>query len=256
MTDTPPSIFALVALAVGLIFGSFFNVVIVRLPKKESLWFPPSHCMSCQEAIRWHDNIPLLSFVWLRGRCRNCSARIGWRYPIVEALNGVSWAFAVGHFGLTLRLLPALILLSTLIALTMIDLEHQIIPDRITLPGILVGWLLNLVTGQVPILHALLGSLIGGGIFYLVVLLSGGGMGGGDVKLGAMIGAFFGWKLTLLTIFIAVFAGGLVAASVLVSGRKGRKDPLPFGPFLALGAVATLFWGEELLQWYLSVFQG
>jgi leader peptidase (prepilin peptidase)/N-methyltransferase len=147
-------------------------------------------------------------------------------------------------------------LLSALIVLTMIDLEHQIIPDRITLPGIAAGWLSSLLTGQVPILQALIGSLVGGGIFYLVVILSGGGMGGGDVKLGAMLGAFLGWKLVLVSIFLSVFTGGLVAAGVLLSGRKGRKDPIPFGPFLALGAAVTLFWGEELLAWYLGVFRG
>jgi leader peptidase (prepilin peptidase)/N-methyltransferase len=175
---------------------------------------------------------------------------------LVEALTGVSWGFTVSHFGLTLQLLPALLLISILIVLTMIDLEHQLLPDRITLPGIVVGWLSNLLTGQVPIANALLGSLVGGGIFYLVVILSRGGMGGGDIKLGAMLGAFLGWKLTLVSIFLAVFTGGFVAAGVLLTGRKKRKDPLPFGPFLALGGIATLFWGEELLQWYLGVFRG
>jgi leader peptidase (prepilin peptidase)/N-methyltransferase len=240
----------------GLVVGSFLNVAIVRLPKKESLWSPRSHCRSCQTMLSWHENVPLFSFLWQKGRCRNCGASIGWRYPFVEALTGVSWAFAVNHFGVALHLIPALMLLSALIVLTMIDLEHQIIPDRITLPGIAAGWLSSLLTGQVPILQALIGSLVGGGIFYLVVILSGGGMGGGDVKLGAMLGAFLGWKLVLVSIFLSVFTGGLVAAGVLLSGRKGRKDPIPFGPFLALGAAVTLFWGEELLAWYLGVFRG
>jgi leader peptidase (prepilin peptidase)/N-methyltransferase len=198
----------------------------------------------------------LLSFIWLKGRCRNCGEPIGWRYPVVEALTGVSWGFAVSHWGLTLQLLPALLLISILVVLTVIDLEHQLLPDRITLPGIVLGWLSNLLTGQVSIVNALLGSLAGGGIFYLVVILSRGGMGGGDIKLGGMLGAFFGWKLTLVSIFLAVFAGGFVAAGVLLTGRKKRKDPLPFGPFLALGGLVTLFWGEELLQWYLGVFRG
>lgn len=240
----------------GLILGSFLNVVIVRLPKKESLWSPSSHCRSCHSEIPWYDNIPLLSFIWLKGRCRNCGEPIGWRYPVVEALTGVSWGFAVSHLGLTLQLLPALLLISILVVLTVIDLEHQLLPDRITLPGIVLGWLSNLFTGQVSIVNALLGSLVGGGIFYLIVILSRGGMGGGDIKLGAMLGAFFGWKLTLVSIFLAVFAGGLVAAGVLLTGRKKRKDPLPFGPFLALGGLVTLFWGEELLRWYLGVFRG
>ena len=248
--------FAALATIFGLIIGSFLNVVIVRLPEKENLWSPPSHCRSCHSEIRWYDNIPLLSFIWLRGRCRNCREPISWRYPLVEALTGLSWGFAAGHFGLTLQLIPALLLISSLIVLTAIDLEHQLLPDRITLPGIVVGWLSNLLTGQVSIVNALLGSLVGGGIFYLVVILSRGGMGGGDIKLGAMLGAFLGWKLTLVSIFLAVFTGGFVAAGVLSTGRKKRKDPLPFGPFLALGGMATLFWGEELLQWYLGVFQG
>jgi len=246
----------LAGLLAGLLIGSFLNVIIVRLPNKEGLWSPASHCRSCRSDIRWYDNIPLLSFSWLKGRCRDCREPIGWRYPLVEALTGASWGFAASHFGLTPRLIPALLLISILIVLTMIDLEHQLLPDRITLPGIVLGWLSNLLTGRVSIVDALLGSLVGGAIFYLVVVLSRGGMGGGDIKLGAMLGAFLGWKLTLVSIFLAVFAGGLVAAGVLLTGRKKRKDPLPFGPFLALGGTVTLFWGEELLQWYLGVFRG
>ena len=178
MNAVPLQLVALTTLF-GLIVGSFLNVVVVRLPKKEGLWSPPSHCRSCHAEIRWYDNIPLLSFIWLKGRCRNCSEPIGWRYPLVEALTGFGWGFAVSHFGLTLELIPALLLISILIVLTVIDFEHQLLPDRITLPGIVVGWLSNLLTGQVPIVNALLGSLVGGGIFYLVVILSRGGMGGG-----------------------------------------------------------------------------
>src|SRR3990172_5653836 len=139
--------FAALAGIVGLIVGSFLNVVIVRLPKKENLWSPPSHCRSCHLEIRWYDNIPLLSFIWLKGRCRSCGERVGWRYPIVEALTGLTWGFAASHFGLTLQLTPALLLISILIVLTMIDLEQQLLPDRVPLPGIVVGWLSNLITG-------------------------------------------------------------------------------------------------------------
>lgn len=245
---------AVSALLLGAIVGSFLNMVIARLPRKESLVLPPSHCLACMAPIRWYDNVPLLSYLWLRGRCRDCGSRIGWRYPLVEAVTGALFVLAVRQFGLTPQLVLALFLLSALVAVTAIDLEHQLIPDRITLPGITVGFLGSLVTPRLVWVDSLLGILVGGGILFAIIMLSGGGMGGGDMKLAAMMGAFLGWKLTLVALFLGALLGGLVAMALLASGRRRRKDPVPFGPFLATGALVSLFWGEGLLRWYLGGF--
>ena len=240
--------------ALGLVIGSFLNVVIARLPEHRSLWGPRSACPSCGASIAWHDNIPILSFVALRARCRACDARIAWRYPIVEALTCGSFMLAYATIGLSPALAPALVLLASLIAITFIDLDHQIIPDVITVPGIVTGVAANLATGAVPWLDSVIGAIVAGGLFFAIIVASGGGMGGGDMKLAAMLGAFLGWKLTLVALFLAVLGGGGVAVAVLSVGRKGRKDPIPFGPFLAVGGAAALLWGRSLMAWYFDVF--
>jgi leader peptidase (prepilin peptidase)/N-methyltransferase len=238
----------------GLVVGSFLNVVVGRLPAHRSLWGPRSACPGCDAVIAWHDNIPILSFVALRGRCRACGMKIAWRYPLIEALTAGLFLLAYALLGLSSALVPALLLLAALVAVTFIDLEHQIIPDVITLPGIVTGVLANLATGAVPWLDAVLGAVLAGGLFFVIIMASGGGMGGGDMKLGAMLGAFLGWQLTLVALFLAVVAGGGAAVGILVAKRKGRKDPIPFGPFLAVGGAAALLWGRRLLTWYFDVF--
>ena len=238
----------------GLIVGSFLNVVVARLPRHRSLWAPRSACPACGAAIAWHDNIPVLSFVALRGRCRACEAAISWRYPMIEALTAGTFVLAYLVLGLSAALVPALVLLAALIAITFIDLEHQIIPDLITLPGIVTGFVASLATGSVSWVDSLIGATVAGGLFLVIILASGGGMGGGDMKLAAMLGSFLGWQLTLVALFLAVVAGGGVALTVLGLGRKGRKDPIPFGPFLAVGGAAALLWGRSLLTWYFDVF--
>jgi leader peptidase (prepilin peptidase) / N-methyltransferase len=241
---------------VGLVVGSFLNVVVARLPQRRSLWGPRSACPGCGAGIAWHDNIPLLSFVVLRGRCRACGMTIPWRYPLIEAITAGLFVVAYAAFGVSAGLVPALILLSALVVITFIDLEHQIIPDVITLPGIVTGVAANLATGAVPWGDSVIGALAAGGLFFAIILASGGGMGGGDMKLAAMLGAFLGWQLTLVAIFLAVVGGGAVAIAVLGAGRVGRKDPIPFGPFLAVGGAAALLWGPRLLTWYLNAFTG
>jgi leader peptidase (prepilin peptidase) / N-methyltransferase len=241
-------------LIAGLLIGSFLNVVIARVPQRRSLVRPGSACPGCGTAIAWYDNIPILSFVVLRGRCRACSVPIPWRYPIVEALTAALFAAAAWRFGPTLDAATAAALLAGLVAITVIDLERQIIPDVLSLPGILAGVLANLATGRLPWLESIMGVLVGGGVFLAIILVSGGGMGGGDMKLGAMLGAFLGWKVVLLSMLVAVVAGGILAVTLIATGVRGRKDPIPFGPFLALGGAVGLFWGERVLQWYLSGF--
>jgi leader peptidase (prepilin peptidase)/N-methyltransferase len=238
----------------GLIVGSFLNVVIARLPERRSLWGPRSMCPGCGAAIAWYDNIPVLSFVALRGCCRSCGMAIAWRYPITEATTAVLFGVAYAVLGLIPELPVALLLLAALVAITGIDLQHQLIPDAITLPGIATGFLANLLTGRVSWLDSLLGIVVGGGLFFIIIVASAGGMGGGDMKLGAMLGAFLGWKLVLLATFIAVVVGGGLAIVLMAARLRGRKDAIPFGPFLAAGGVIGLLWGERILRWYLAGF--
>lgn len=253
--------FELVIITVfGLIIGSFLNVCIYRLPREKNIVVPSSSCVICGEAIKPYDNIPLISFLILKGKCRACGAKISWRYPFVELLNSFFYLLAYTRFGLSFELIPIFLFLSTMIVITFIDLDFQIIPDSITLPGILIGiafssflfpdpFELNSITGFI---NSLIGFIIGGGLFFLIALLSKGGMGGGDIKMMAMIGAFFGWKGVLTTTLIASLVGSVVGISLVLFKGKNRKTAIPFGPFLALGSVITLFGGHFILKVYLG----
>ena len=236
----------------GLVLGSFLNVVIARLPEHRSLWAPRSACPGCGAPIAWYDNVPLLSFALLRGRCRACAAPIPWRYPLVEAITAALFAAAWLEFGPTPEFVVAAVLLAALVAITAIDLRHQIIPDAITLPGILAGITANVATRHLSWAEVALGIVLGGGVFFVIIVLSRGGMGAGDMKLGAMLGAFLGWKIALFALMVGVLIGGMSAVALMALGVRGRKDAIPFGPFLALGGAAALFWGEGVVQWYVS----
>jgi leader peptidase (prepilin peptidase)/N-methyltransferase len=240
----------------GLAIGSFLNVVIARVPAGRSLVRPGSACPGCSALLKWYDNIPVLSFLVLRGRCRACGMTISWRYPIVEMITAGVLVFAYVALGPTADFALAVVLLPALIAITGIDLEHQLIPDAITLPGILVGLLLNLATGRISWVESVIGILLGGGLFFLIILVSRGGMGGGDLKLGAMLGAFLGWKALLFGLFVAIVLGGVIGAALLATGVRGRKDPIPFGPFLAAGGAMALVWGERAFSWWVRGFVG
>jgi len=240
----------------GLALGSFLNVVIVRVPAGGSIVHPGSACPGCRAPLVWYDNIPLLSFVALRGRCRACGMRISWRYPIVESITAAVLVAAYAAFGPSAEFLIACVLLPALVAMTAIDLQHQMIPDAITLPGIPVGLLINVATGRTSWVDSVIGIFVGGGLFLVIILVSRGGMGGGDLKLGAMLGAFLGWKALLVALFVAIVLGGVIGAVLLATGRRGRKDPIPFGPFLAAGGAMALFWGERAFGWWMGGFGG
>jgi leader peptidase (prepilin peptidase) / N-methyltransferase len=250
----PSQILVPLALIVGAVIGSFLNVVIFRLPARESVVAPRSRCRACGTPLQWFDNIPMISFVALQARCRACDAPISWRYPIVELATAGLFALAAWGTTSPADLVIGWVFLAALVAITGIDLDHQIIPDRITLPGIAVGFLSSFLGTRVSWVESLLGIVAGGGILFAVIMLSGGGMGGGDMKLGAMMGAFLGYKLALLALFSAVLLGGIVALALLSTGIRKRKDPIPFGPFLAIGSVLAMLWGEAVLRWYLNVF--
>ena len=242
----------------GAVVGSFLNVCIHRLPRGQSIVTPRSRCPACGTPIRAVDNIPLLSFTLLRGRCHACGNPISWRYPMVEALTGFLFAETVGQFGVTLQAVFLLVFLCGLVVVSFIDLDHQIIPNAITLPGIPLGLLAGLLLGDPPLLERVLGTLVGAGFLYLVLFYAGAlygqdAMGEGDLNLIALVGAFLGWKAVALTILLGCLSGSAVGLALIAARRLGRRQHIPFGPFLSLGAVVALFWGERLIAWYLSL---
>lgn len=247
-----------VAFVLGLIVGSFANVCIYRLPRQESVVWPGSHCPHCGAPIAWYDNLPLLSFVLLRGRCRRCAAPISWRYPLVEALTAVLFVQSIGAFGASLRAVESMVLGTLLIIVFFVDLDHFIIPNRVTYPGIVVGLLFTAaLSGWRPAAFAAVtaAALAGGFVLVNVVsarLLGEEGMGMGDAKLAAMIGAFLGWPIGGVAILLGVFLGGAVGVCLLALRLKGRREHIPFGPALAAGALGAMWWGSGLLHWYLG----
>ncbi|MFC1798677.1 prepilin peptidase [Thermodesulfobacteriota bacterium] len=245
----------------GMCVGSFMNVCIFRLPDPEkSIVRPRSMCPKCHTMIPFYDNIPVFSYILLQRKCRFCKTSIPFRYPMVELLGGL-FAFCVFlRFGLTLTGLIYYLFIVALLVITFIDMDHRIIPDRITLPGIPVFFIAALIVPTVTLKDSLLGILTGGGILFAIgwtyyLITKKEGMGGGDVKLLAMIGAFIGWQGVFFTIFVASAVGtftGLIAMSIQ---RKGMKLAIPFGPFLSIGAILYIFFGPRLIYWYLNMIR-
>lgn len=255
---SPYLFFNVLAFVLGAVVGSFLNVCIYRLPAGESVVSPPSHCPRCDNRIRWYDNIPLISYVILRGKCRGCGAPISLRYPLVELLNGLITLGLMLNFGPGPGFLVLFVFCSALVTITFIDIDHQIIPDEISLPGIVIGFLCSLVLPYPGWLSSLLGILLGGGSLLLVAygyhfLTGKDGMGGGDIKLLAMMGAFLGWKAVPFIIFSSSLVGSVVGISLMYLYRKDSKLAIPFGPYLAAGALLYIFYGEQLIHWYLNL---
>lgn len=242
----------------GALIGSFLNVCIHRLPRGESLVAPRSRCPACRVPIQAIDNIPVVSFLWLHGRCRHCNAAISLRYPVVEALNACGYVLLWHRFGAMAETVVYGVFFSALLVVTFIDWDFQIIPNVITYPGIVLGLVSTATVLAGGFLDAALGAVLGGGLLYGVARLSEWwlkkeGMGLGDVKLLAMIGAFLGWRAVLVTIFVGALAGSFIGLTLMGLKLKRREDPIPFGPFLALGAVTAMFAGPELIAWYLRL---
>ena len=244
---------AVVVFAPGLALGSFLNVVAARVPVRRSIVRPPSACMSCNQEIAWYDNVPLLSYFLLRGRCRHCEARIPFLYPAVELVTALLLAGCVLAFGLTAEAAIAAFFCAVLVAVSVIDLEHRIIPNRIVLPATVVVLVANSARDLSP--EWALAALAGSGFLFAAAIAYPAGMGMGDVKLALLMGAALG-----RTVSVALMAGmvvALVPSVVLLArhGAKARKMGIPFGPFLAIGSVVALFWGHEILHAYFSTLR-
>ncbi|MGO9614353.1 MAG: prepilin peptidase [Dissulfurispiraceae bacterium] len=268
----------------GLIIGSFLNVCIYRLPRDISIVRPSSSCPVCSTPIKFYDNIPLLSYLLLRGKCRTCGEKISPRYPLVELLNGLLYLAVLRFFGLGWHLPLLFAYVSATLVISFIDLEFQIIPDVITIPGVIIGLfgasfflpdpfthfpLHSLSSGNYPLTitgpsivgftNSIEGLLGGYCFFYLIALLGKAwaktdAMGGGDLKMMAMVGAFMGWKAVLLTTFLGSVTGSLIGMAIMLGTGKGRKTKIPFGPFLAVASLITLFFGGELVRWYFGLY--
>lgn len=236
----------------GLVFGSFYNVVGLRVPKKESIAFPPSHCTSCGRQLTALDLVPVFSYVFLRGRCRSCGEKIHWVYPLMEFITGALFAISFWKIGFEPELAIAILFMSLLVIITVSDIAYMLIPDKVLLP---IGALLLVLRLFIPLdpwWDSLLGAGIGFGILLLIAMVSKGGMGGGDIKLFFVIGLVLGVSGTLMTLFFASLIGSIAGIILLRIKDQGRKTPVPFGPSIALGAVIVYFWGDALLNWYMN----
>ena len=238
---------------VGAAVGSFLNVLIFRIPEGQSIVLPSSHCPKCGHAVRIYDNIPIISYLILRGKCRDCHEKISLQYPIVEAITAIMSLLLFLKFGLSFKYLFSFIFTCALIVITFIDLRHQIIPDVISLPGIPVFFFLAIFFMNLTVWESLLGILIGGGCLFAIAFLyeiitKREGMGGGDIKLLAMLGAFLGWKSLFFILFVSSLLGAVVGVSAMIIKGQDMKYAVPFGPFLSIAAVAYLFVGADVMN--------
>ncbi len=252
----------IVSFIFGAIVGSFLNVVILRLPQENgSIVFPASHCPSCQTPLRWFENIPILSYVFLMGKCAHCNSRISLQYPTVELLMALLTGAVFHRFGLTFTGAGYFLFCGALLTIIWIDIHHQIIPDVISLPGIVVGLVFSFVNTNVSWQSSLIGLLAGGGVLFTIaylylILRKQEGMGGGDIKLLAMIGAFLGWQALLFVIFFSSVTGTVVGLAAMVKQKKGGATRIPFGPFLSLAAIVYLFFDQQILHYFQLYLEG
>ncbi len=238
----------------GLVIGSFLTACIYRLPLNQSLVKPRSHCNICNQQLQLRDLIPVISFLLLRGRCRFCRELISSRYICVELLTGFLYIWCFAIFGISLLTIKSIILSTFLIGITFIDIDHQLILDKVLIGLAITGVITNLSITSVAAGDMAIAALTGGGIFLFIAIVTKGGMGGGDIKFVAALGLWLGLKLTLLTILLSFLVGGLGSGLLLLTRLKRRKDFIPFGPFIAASAFISMLYGEQLISWYVAVF--
>ena len=242
----------------GLVVGSFLNVCIYRIPRHESVVWPASHCATCNRSLAWYENVPVVAWLTLGGRCRTCRARISAMYPIVELVTGALFGGAYLLYGATALGFVRIAFGCAMIVLFVIDLQHRILPNVITVSGVPIGFALSLFLPP-GWRESLIGLVLGGGVLYVIGeayyrLRGVDGLGMGDVKMLAMIGAFLGWRLTLVTLILASFSGALAGGLMLATGKGGMKAALPFGTFLAVGAAVAAVAGDQIFNWYVSFY--
>lgn len=238
----------------GLVFGSFFNVVGLRIPKGESIVRPPSHCTVCDRNLTVKDLVPVFSFIFLKGKCRGCGTKIHWVYPVMEFVTGILFAFAYYQLGFSLELVVALLFISLLVIITVSDIAYMLIPDKILLFFLIPLIVLRVFEPLNPWWDSVIGAVVGFGVLFLIAVVSKGGMGGGDIKLFFVIGLVLGWVPTLLTLFLASIIGTVIGIISLRRTKQGRKTPISFGPSIAIAAIIAYFYGELLVDWYVNLF--
>lgn len=242
----------------GLIIGSFLNVCIYRIPKEESISFPPSHCGSCDKKINWYYNIPVFSYIALKGRCRACKSKISIQYPLIEALNAIIYIMLFKSFGMGIDFIFLALIMSMLIVVLFIDLKHMIIPDKLVVTIVIFEVLhklgLYLQGREVNLKTSILGALLAGLLFLLIVIVSRGGMGDGDITLISSLGFILGVKLILLNIFLSFLIGAIISVGLLGFKIKTRKDPIPFGPFIIIAFFTVLLFGNRIIYLYMQLF--
>lgn len=236
----------------GLAIGSFLNVCIYRIPANESIAYPPSHCPKCSHKLNALDMIPVLGYIINLGRCRYCKEKISLQYPIIELFTAVLFLLLYKPFGLSIYFFKYAVLASLLIVIAVIDLKTQEIPDRLIVFGLIAGLLFNLYNIRINMVQGLLGFILGGGSFLIIAMVTKGAMGGGDIKLMAVLGLFFGWQLIILIALISFVLGAFISLILITAKIKGRKDYIPFGPFIAAAAVIALFYGRQIIELYLQ----
>lgn len=239
-------------LILGLAIGSFLNVCIYRIPIEKSIAFPPSHCPKCEHKLSLIDLIPVLGYLINGGKCRYCKEKISLQYPIVELITAVVFLFLFGRFGISIYFLKYAVLTSLLIVVTFIDLKTQEIPDGLIIFGLIAGLLFNLYDIKANMIQGVLGFMLGGGAFLIIAIATSGAMGGGDIKLMAVLGLFFGWRLIILISLLSFVLGAIISLILIAAKIKGRKDYIPFGPFIAAAALVAIFYGQQILQLYMQ----
>ncbi len=244
----------------GIIIGSFLNVCIYRLPKGESIASPWSYCPECKTSIKMYDKIPIISYMILQGKCRNCNSKISFRYVLVEFITGILFLLLYYKLKLSIDFIFKSVFISTLIVIAFIDIENKIIPNIITISFTIFFLFMSigkylLTKNSDYILDPLLGLLIGGGFLYIIACIWHGGMGGGDIKLAVLIGTVLGWKQTILILILSFMIGSVFGLALITFFNKSRKDMIPFGPFLSIGSIISIFWGKEIIYWYLNTLR-
>ena len=244
---------AVIIFILGLVIGSFLNVVIYRLPKGESIVRPPSHCPECGHRLKPLELVPIVSYIFLRGKCSNCGIRISVRYPMVELFTAIIFTGNYIMFSDIMNIVAGLVLSSILIALTMIDYDHQILPDSLTLGGLAIGLIFSFIRPGFNALTGISGIFAAGGLLFVVALVSKGGLGGGDIKLMAMTGSFLGPLSAVAAVFLGALIGLIASLPGIITGKLEMKSKLPFGPFLAIASMIFWFWGDIFWNWYLGL---